>query len=133
MKKYSVLPLFFTLCIFITSSAFGQSNRDFLNADSLLKLGTVSINSNGIVTLNGDTILRRIEPFIVHGNINADSMIVGQNGIIIPDNSSRSTQHYYEKGDKRYYIENDPPSQKAKQIDHSNVWLLNGDVAQAWH
>ena len=133
MKKYSVLLLFFTLCIFITSSAFGQSNRDFLNADSLLKLGTVSINSNGIVTLNGDTILRRIEPFSIHGDINADSMIVGQNGIIIPDNSSRSTQHYYEKGDKRYYIENDPPSQKAKQIDHSNVWLLNGDVAQAWH
>jgi hypothetical protein len=133
MKKYSVLPLFFTLCIFITSSALGQSNRDFLNADSLLKLGTVSINNDGVFTLNGDTILQRIEPFTIHGSINADSMIIGGNGIIIPDNSSPSTRHYYEKGGERYYIENVPPTIKGKEIDHSNVWLLNDDIAQTWH
>ncbi len=134
MKKYSVLLLFFfVLCVFITSSAIGQSSRDLINIDSLVKSGMVSINSEGVLTLNNDTIFSRIQPFTIHGSTNLDSMVFGHNGIIIPDNSSSPSLHYYPKGDKRYYIENVPPKLKGKEIDHSNIWLLNDDVPGPWH
>ena len=139
MKKYSVLLLFFTLCIFQTSTVFGQRIRQYsmdersIVKDTLLKHGTVSMNSNGIMTLNGDTLHGMIGSLHLGEGRIPDSNEVPVGRIIISGNSSKSTRHYYEKDGERYYIENVPPTLKGKRIDDSNVWLLNDEVAQAWH
>ena len=124
MKMFNVIIPFFTLCVLDASPGFAQSSRGFLNADSLLAHGTFSINSDGTLTLNGDTIRDGIEPLTLHGNLDMDSLITGSNGIITPDNPGSSSLHYFFKDDKRYYIENVPPTIKGKRIDDSNVWLL---------
>ena len=89
------------------------------------------MNSNGIITLNGDTL-----PF-ASGSIRIDEGQIPnfesdpQIRITISGDPTRSTSHYYEKDGERYYIENVPPTLKGKRIDDSNVWLLNDELAQS--
>lgn len=95
-------------------SAFGQTIPDlrgFLKGDSNIVIG-----KDGSVKLKG-----RIDPGSMHFQWNH---IPG-----IQDSMPTS------RGDasKHYYLGVVPPAQKAKQVDHSNVWLLNNEVAQTWH
>jgi hypothetical protein len=138
MKKFSILLLFFTLCIFHSSTIFGQRVREYskdgaLIKDTILMHRTVHNNRNGIMTLNGDTISGTIGSITIDGGRIPDFESIPDNRIIISGELTKPTRHYYEKDGERYYIESVPPTQKGKRIDDSNVWLLNNEVAQAWH
>ncbi len=133
MKKFSILLLFFTLCISCASIVLGQPSRKLINVDSLVKLGTVSIKNDGITTLNGDTISGTIGPIIVGGGKSPTLNAFPNGRISISGELTKPTRHYYEKDGERYYIESVPPTQKGKRADDSNVWLLHNEVAQAWH
>lgn len=98
--------------------------------DTIFKHRSFRISEEDIL---GDTLLQNGGSIRIGGGRIPDSNDVPIGRIIISGNSSKSTRHYYKKDGARYYIENVTPTLKGKRIDDSNVWLLNDDVAQAWH
>jgi len=129
MKKLSIAVFFFTLCILISSASFGQSTRKFSVQGSDNGKSTITINGEtyyGNISINGDSLFGE-------GSILPDSIQGELKGLTLPDFSNAPSKHYLSKDGERYYMDIVPPTKKGKKVDDSNIWLLGGDVAQAWH
>jgi hypothetical protein len=128
MKTLGISTFLLTLSFLIASTGFAQPNGDvfrrgFLNSDSILGSGIIA-NDNGTLAIDSDSLVGMLGSITIHGGPNEDSKLFGPNGIIVPEPSGSSLKHYFKKDDKRYYIDNVPPTQKGKEIDHTHVWLL---------
>jgi hypothetical protein len=132
MKKTRTAFFFFiftTSSLVVASSCIAQS----IAGQVFIGKGGITAGKDGQITISGDSIvLGKHGEISVYGNnpLYPGSLPFQWNRIPEP-RDSMPTSH----GDanKHYYLDVIPPTQKAKQVDHSNVWLLNGDVAQAWH
>src|SRR5206468_2289439 len=105
MLKLGILLLFFTPSLFISSSSFAQAETDL----------------RGSINLNVDSLLHGLNGEIT--GIITDSALKQWRGIL-PDFQKQPSKHYVEKGDRRYYLDIIPPKSKAKEVDHTKIWLL---------
>ncbi len=91
-----------------------------------------------------DSLIRNGDSQIVNGQILADSMVGnaknlsdsildGLRALNLHAFTNRQSKQYFSKDGQRYFIDIVPPPFKGKEVDHSDVWLLNEEVAQAWH
>jgi hypothetical protein len=123
MKKISItifLSAFTAFVMFPSSRVFAQKSLPQWR-DSLGEV-LIQLDSGLFALKRGDLDLK---------GLHFDSTLKGLRKL--QGSKTPLSRHYFSKNDKRYYIENVPPTLKGKRIDDSNVWLLNDDVVQAWH